>query len=80
MRDVDEQLADRFRCPKCRTAGGQARRIATTGTGLSRLFDVQHNRFIAVSCTHCGYTEMYNPRVLGDRENLTDVLDVLFGR
>jgi predicted nucleic-acid-binding Zn-ribbon protein len=33
--------------------------IATTGTGLTRLFDVQSNRFSAVSCTNCGYTEFY---------------------
>jgi uncharacterized protein len=79
MRAIDEELAARFVCAKCRTPGGTVKRIAATGTGISRLFDVQHNRFIAVSCTHCGFTELYNPRVLGDRENLSDVLDVLFG-
>jgi len=50
------------------------------GTGFSRIFDFQLNRFIAVSCTRCGYTEFYNPRVLGDQEKTTDVLDVIFGR
>ncbi|SFR60832.1 Predicted nucleic-acid-binding protein, contains Zn-ribbon domain [Halogeometricum rufum] len=33
--------------------------VATTGTGLSRLVDVQNRQFKAVSCTRCGYTEFY---------------------
>jgi hypothetical protein len=80
MKDLDEQLAARFVCAKCRTVGGRVKRIAATGTGISRLFDVQHNRFIAVSCTNCGFSELYDLAVLRGREDVTDVLDILFGR
>ena len=80
MRELDQQLASRFICPKCRVSGASVKRIAATGTGFSRLFDLQRNRFIAVSCTRCGYTELYDPRAFGDQEKTTDVLDILFGR
>jgi len=77
--DIDHQIADRFRCPKCNCRGAHVKRIAATGTGLSRLLDWQHNRFIAASCRECGYTELYNPDVLGSRSHVGDVLDLIFG-
>lgn len=77
---IDDQLAQRFRCPKCRNQGGQVKRIAATGTGLSRWFNVQLNHFITVSCSRCGFTEMYNPEILeGKRSGAANVLDVIFG-
>ena len=47
---IDRQLAQRFRCVKCHSIGASNERIAVTGTGLSKLMDVQHNKFIALSC------------------------------
>ena len=46
-------------CPKCGHDEADVGEIATTGTGFSKLFDIQNNRFAAVSCTNCGYTEFY---------------------
>ena len=43
------------------------------------MMDIQHNKFIAVSCVCCGYTEFYNPEVLERQGIGMDVLDVLFG-
>ncbi|MGD1993394.1 MAG: zinc ribbon domain-containing protein [Anaerolineae bacterium] len=31
-----------------------------SGTGLSRLFEVQGYRYAFVSCTNCGYTEVHD--------------------
>ena len=76
---VDDELANRFVCTKCKSSGGAVKRFAATGTGLSKLFDIQHNKFIAVSCQNCGYTEVYNPAILEGTSRLGDVLDVLFG-
>jgi predicted nucleic-acid-binding Zn-ribbon protein len=76
---LDQELARRFKCAKCGSSGAQVKRFAATGTGLSRLFDIQHNKFVAVSCAHCGYTEMYNPQILEGKSIGTDILDVLFG-
>lgn len=76
---IEDQLADRFRCPKCNRRGGVAKRFAATGTGLSKLFDIQHNKFIAVSCNYCGFTEIYNPEILEGKSHTGTILDVLFG-
>jgi predicted nucleic-acid-binding Zn-ribbon protein len=76
---AEELLATRFRCAKCKSQGGTTKRFAVTGTGLSKFFDIQHNKFIAVSCNNCGYTEVYNPEVLEGKDKLGTIVDVLFG-
>ena len=42
---------------------------------FSKIFDIQNKRFTAISCTNCGYTELYR------RENNAawDILDFLIG-
>ncbi|MBN1424093.1 zinc ribbon domain-containing protein [Candidatus Fermentibacteria bacterium] len=77
---MDEQLASIFRCPKCGHSGAIARRFAGTGTGLTRLLDIQHNKFVSLSCRNCGFTELYDPTVLEGSSNLGTILDALFGR
>lgn len=77
--EVDEQLRSRFVCSKCKSADAIVKRFAATGTGLSKMFDIQHNQFIAVSCSNCGFTEIYNPEVLEGKDRLGDFLDILFG-
>jgi hypothetical protein len=47
-------------CPKC--GHEDVDTVATTGTGLTRLFDLQNRQFQSVSCTNCGYTEFYCSR------------------
>ncbi|MFP4591576.1 MAG: zinc ribbon domain-containing protein [Halobacteriales archaeon] len=46
-------------CPKCGHDGAEIDEMATTGTGASKLFDIQDRRFQVVSCTDCGYSELY---------------------
>jgi uncharacterized protein len=77
---LEEQFASRFKCAKCGGSGAVTKRIAATGTGVSKLFDIEHNQFVTVSCNGCGYTEVYNPEILEGKRNLGSVLDVLFGR
>jgi predicted nucleic-acid-binding Zn-ribbon protein len=62
--DVDlSELGDgETGCPKCGHTDAEVDDIATTGAGVSRLFDVQNRRYRAVSCTRCGYTEFYRGR------------------
>jgi len=76
---IDEQLGVRFVCAKCKSTGGKSRRIAMSGTGLTKILDIQHNQFITVSCLNCGYTEVYNPEALEDKRQLGTILDVIFG-
>jgi len=75
---IEEQLAPRFVCPKCHHAGASSRRFAATGTGISKLFDIQHNKFVALTCRNCGFTEVYDPRVLEGKDHLGTILDVIF--
>ncbi len=77
--DLDEQLALRFVCAKCKKRGGLVKRFAATGTGLTRFIDVKHTRFVAVSCKNCGFTELYNPEILEGKSKTGDILDYLFG-
>ena len=77
--NIDNQIAQRFKCEKCHQTGASVKRIAATGTGISKIFDIQHNRFIAASCQNCGYTEFYNPDMLKNPSRVGTVLDVLFG-
>jgi predicted nucleic-acid-binding Zn-ribbon protein len=77
--DLQEQFATRFTCPKCQRTGAETKRIATTGAGISKILDIEHNQFVTVSCRNCGYTEVYNPEMLEGKKTLGSILDVLFG-
>jgi predicted nucleic-acid-binding Zn-ribbon protein len=46
-------------CPKCNNSGYETDQFAATGGGLSKFLDVQNKKFTTVSCTQCGYTELY---------------------
>ena len=76
---LEDQIAIRFVCAKCRNQGALTKRIAATGAGLSRILDIQHNQFVLASCRNCGYTEAYNPEILEGKKHLGSILDVLFG-
>ncbi|HMA76975.1 MAG TPA: zinc ribbon domain-containing protein [Candidatus Krumholzibacteriaceae bacterium] len=48
-----------YLCPKCRGTRYETGEIRTTGGFLSKIFDVQSNKFTTVVCTKCRYTEIY---------------------
>ena len=79
MANVDHELSSKFVCPKCKERGAQVERLAMSGTGLSRLLEIQNKRYAFVSCYNCGYTEIYNLRTLeGKSDGLGSLLEVLF--
>ncbi|ADB62221.1 Protein of unknown function DUF2082, nucleic- acid-binding, Zn-ribbon domain protein [Haloterrigena turkmenica DSM 5511] len=57
-------------CPKCDHTGTEIDEIATSGTGLSKLFDIQNRQFMVVSCTNCGYSELYRGQSTGNMVDL----------
>ncbi|MFC6716899.1 zinc ribbon domain-containing protein [Natrialbaceae archaeon GCM10025810] len=57
-------------CPKCGGTETEIDKISTTGTGLSKMFDIQNRRFMVVSCTDCGYSELYKGQSSGDMVDL----------
>jgi hypothetical protein len=65
--------ADDSGCPKCGHTETTTDEIATSGTGLTKMFDVQNRSFTVVSCADCGYSELYRGQSSGN------VVDLFFG-
>lgn len=61
-----------YQCSKCHNSRYETGEIRTAGGRLSKFFDVQNKKFVTVSCTECGYTEIYkgNSSVLGNAFDL----------
>lgn len=66
----DAQHSDQRGCPKCGHSETELDEIATTGGGLSKFLDVQNRSFTVVSCTNCGYAELYKGRSSGNMVDL----------
>ncbi len=62
-------------CPKCGHTEVTTDSISTTGGGLSKMFDIQTKSFTVVSCSNCGYSELYKD--VGNRGS--DIVDVFLG-
>ncbi len=62
-------------CLKCGSRDASQKEVAMTGTGLSKMFDIQNNQFLVVYCNHCGYSEFYNKKSSAG----SNVLDFFFG-
>ncbi len=75
---AEQILATEFVCARCKRQGGHVERLSMSGTGLSRLLEIQPYRYVFVSCDNCGYTEVYNLRTLEGKDDLGTFLDVLF--
>ena len=78
MARTEDELASAFACARCGHQGAHTERLALSGTGLSRLLEVQAYRYAFVSCTNCGYTEVYNLRTLEGKDDLGTFLEILF--
>ena len=80
MSDIEKEIESRFVCAKCHSSGAKVKSLAMTGTGISRLLDFQHNRYVFASCNNCGYSEVYNLDTLkGSKEKAGNILDIIFG-
>jgi predicted nucleic-acid-binding Zn-ribbon protein len=62
-------------CPKCGHTETEVGQISTTGGGISKMFDIQMNSFKIVSCTNCGYSELYRDTSTAG----SDIVDVFLG-
>lgn len=49
-------------CPKCGCNNYESDEFQATGGNLAKMFDVQNKKFITVSCSRCGYTELYKAK------------------
>ena len=49
----------KYGCPKCGTKTCTVGEMRATGGILSKIFDVQTQKFTSVTCDRCKYTEFY---------------------
>ena len=49
----------RYRCAKCSHTAYETGEVRMAGGFWSKIFDVQGQRFTAVTCGQCRYTEIY---------------------
>ena len=78
MRKAEKLLAEEFVCRHCGESSANVERLAMSGTGISRLLEIQPYRYAFVSCRNCGYTEVFNLKTLAGRDNLGTFLEILF--
>lgn len=46
-------------CQKCGSKQYEADEMRATGGAFAKIFDVQNKKFTMISCTQCGFTELY---------------------
>jgi uncharacterized protein len=63
-----------YLCPKCGSKKAVIDHIRTTGSGFTRYFNIQNRRFVAVSCSSCGYTEFYKDTKTSGASNVLDFI------
>lgn len=49
----------KYTCPKCKNRTYKIGQMRATGGILSKIFDVQTEKFTSVTCERCKYTEFY---------------------
>lgn len=78
--DVERAIEEHFKCAKCGCESCRLNEVAMTGTGLSKLMDIQHNHYLFVTCRRCGFVEVYDPDVLRGYPSgrLSTILDIIF--
>ncbi len=65
-------VKQRFVCAKCGSSDYSSGEIRTTGSGVSRFLNMQNQKFAVVSCTGCGYSELYRM----DGSGISNIFDI----
>lgn len=69
---MEQQL---YVCAKCGNNKYESDQFQATGGNFAKIFDVQNKKFITISCTRCGYTELYK----ANSDSGWNILDFLMG-
>lgn len=48
-----------WKCVKCGNTSFEKDQFQATGGNFAKMFDIQNKKYITVSCSNCGYTEIY---------------------
>lgn len=76
---AEERLASAFVCPKGCIAPPRSRRSPPAPSGHSRTFEIQQHRYAAVSCSRCGFTEIFDLDVVEGKDRAGPVIDASAG-
>jgi predicted nucleic-acid-binding Zn-ribbon protein len=75
---IEEQLAEAFVCAKCGNRSAHVERLAMSGTGISRLLEIQLYRYAYVTCNNCAFTEVYDLKTLEGKDDLGSIFEIIF--
>lgn len=75
QRSIEIMERKQYVCPKCGCQSYVNDQFQATGGDFARIFDIQNKKFITISCTNCGYTELYKAQTSSGM----DILDFLLG-
>lgn len=62
-------------CAKCGNTTYEHDQFQATGGNFAKIFDVQNKKFVTITCTRCGYTELYKQQ----NDMGWDILDFFIG-
>ena len=51
-----------YQCSKCGGTSYESDQFQATGGTFAKLFDIQNKKFITISCSACGFTELYKAK------------------
>ncbi|MGW8114294.1 zinc ribbon domain-containing protein [Caproicibacterium sp. NSD3] len=63
-------------CPKCGNQSFESDQFQATGGNFAKIFDIQNKKFYTITCTQCGYTELYKTMT----DEAWNILDFLIGK
>ncbi|CAB1251337.1 MAG: zinc ribbon domain-containing protein [Clostridiales bacterium] len=63
-------------CPKCGNQSFESDQFQATGGNFAKIFDIQNKKFYTITCTQCGYTELYKTMT----DDAWNILDFLIGK
>jgi len=61
--DPYQRFQDRFKCPKCHNTSSVSKEVSLSKVS-EKLLGGQSDKYLFVSCALCGYTEIYNLKIL----------------
>lgn len=64
-----------WHCVKCDSKAFELGEFRASGGFWTKIFDIQNKKFKTVSCSHCGFTEVYK----ADSSMAGNVFDFLTG-
>ena len=65
-----------YSCVKCKGTEHRDGELRTTGSGISRLLNIQNQKYATVACAKCGYAELYRLDGKGIGNSIGNIMDL----